>query len=200
MALFEKSEKIGIFIGKALIGISAILIGFALIYKLGFLSINLSTLSSMLSVSNIFIISEGKVKFVLRGRGKIIETLKQGFDKNPWYSTLFGNGVNTNFATGIAIPTADMEIIRVLWNGGVIGMVLWLLHFISLKICIVKHKNARKFNRLYRLAACMFLIFIIWGFTIEATNSPNLMYHVYLICGIFCYKSQNNYRMSDSNE
>lgn len=199
--LFLKNQKnLPKFICNALIGIISILVGFTLIYKLGILSINLSTFSSMLSISNIFTFSDGKIEFGLRGRGKVIEILKQGFALNPWCYTFFGNGVNTNPVTGIAIPTADMEVIRVLWNGGIIGMGIWLSHFISLKRSIFKYKNIETIESLYRLGTCLFWIFIIWGLTIEATNSPNLMYHVYLICGIFCYKSPFHNRILKNNE
>lgn len=184
----KNAKKMSRFIGKTLAGIILILIAFTVIYKLGLLSIDLSTLKSMLSISNIFTISDGKITFGLRGRGRMIETLKLGFIENPWYYTLFGNGVAINAVTGIGMEVADMEFIRVLWNGGVVGMCIWLIHFISLKKAVAKYKNVENIDSLYRLATCMFWIFIIWGLTIEATNSPNLMYHVYLICGVFCYK------------
>lgn len=113
----------------------------------------------------------------------------QGFIQNPWYYTVIGNGINTNPVTNIAIPTADTEFIKVPWNGGIIGMCIWLLHFISLKIAVSKHEKTKTVDSLYRLATCIFWIFIILGFTLEVTNSPNLMHHVYLICGVLCYKS-----------
>lgn len=79
-------------------------------------------------------------------------------------------------------------------------MCIWLVHFISLKKAVARYKNVEGVDSLYRLATCMFWIFIIWGLTIEATNSPNLMYHVYLICGVFCYKSPVTNRMTENSD
>lgn len=196
----KNAKKLSGFICKALIATVLILIVFGVIYKLGLLSIDLSTVKSMLSISNIFTISDGKITFGLRGRGRMIETLKLGFAENPWFYTLFGNGVAVNAVTGIGMTVADMEFIRVLWNGGVVGMCIWLVHFISLKKAVARYKNVEGVDSLYRLATCMFWIFIIWGLTIEATNSPNLMYHVYLICGVFCYKSPVTNRMTENSD
>lgn len=170
----------------------ALTIGFIVIYRMGIVSVDLSTLKQMLSLSNIVTITSGKVDFVLRGRGGLIGKLFLGFSKNPWYNTVFGNGVNLNIKSGIAMHTADMEWVRVFWNGGVIGGLLWLFHFGTIKNSISVWKRSFELRSLYNLGICMFWLFILWGFTIEATNSPDLMYHIYLICGLFAYKSNLN--------
>lgn len=173
-------------------------LGFALLFKSGLISVDLPTLKNMFDISNIVSRKEdGTIWFGLRGRGKILDVLAMGFRTNPWFYTVFGNGIDENPITHIAIPTADMELIRVLWNGGIIGAVLWLWHFLSIKASIQKARKIKEVNGFYRLATCMFWCFIVWGLCIEATESPNLMYHVYLVCGWFCFR--DNVRINIMN-
>ena len=194
--LKEKERFIKMLKGMFLMG-SALIILFIIVYNVGIIAVDLSILESMFSLDNVVTISEsGKMTLVLRGRGSLLEVLLQGMRENPWYYTFFGNGVNTNRVSGIKMTFADMEIIRVLWNGGILGGGIWLLHFGNMRIAIQKQKNNSHVKDIYRLATCMFWVFILWGITIETTNSPNLMYHVYVICGLLC-NDTNVQRLSE---
>lgn len=164
------------------------LIVFVLLYKLQLISVKITVLKEMLSFSNIVSRNaDGSINGILRGRGKILNDLFEGFRTNPFRYTLFGNGVNENPVTHIAIVGADMELIRVLWNGGIIGAMLWFTHFVSMFEDIVRWRKEKGINVFYRLAMVMFWCFIVWGLCIEATESPDLMYHVYLVCGWLCF-------------
>lgn len=160
-----------------------------LVYHMNLISVELSVIQSMLSLDNIIAISSsGSYQFSLRGRGDILLVLVNGLVNNPLIYSIFGNGVAQNAVTHITIDPADMEFIRVLWNGGIIGCLLWLWHFVTIKRNIDRWKNEKRISSFYRLAICMFWCFIVWGLCIEATESPNLMYHVYLICGWCSFK------------
>ena len=170
------------------LALCSVVIVFAVLYKLQLISVKLSVLKDMLSLSNIVSrAADGSINGILRGRGKILSLLFEGFRTNPFRYTLFGNGVNENPVTHIAIVGADMELIRVLWNGGIIGAVLWFIHFVSMFFDIARWRREKGINAFYRLAMVMFWCFIVWGLCIEATESPDLMYHVYLVCGWMCF-------------
>ena len=173
-----------------------ILIVFVVLYAGGAFSIDLDTFRKMLSINNIFVVKDGKVDLILRGRGRIIGTLILGIKQNPIINTILGNGVGTNSVTGITINTADMDFIKVLWSYGVIGVFVWIYHLYAIRKSIQYAKKQESLSPRVRLAVCVFISLIIWGFTLEATFTPNIMYHVYVVCGYAYYEAKKLQRSS----
>lgn len=176
----QNKGKIQRYIPKIIaLGFVAIVV-FIGLYAAGVFTLDLDMFKSLLSVDNFIRIRDGKYYLHLRGRGSLIQLLIDSFSDNPWYNVVFGNGVNINKVSRIDMSVADMDFIRILWHVGFVGFVFWIYHIYKLKLNI---KKAIKEDVWKRMAKCMFLLFLVWGFTIEATSTPNLMCHIYLICG-----------------
>lgn len=147
------------------------------------ISITLEDLNKMMSIDNIFQIEDNKIQLVLRGRGGIIDLLLDNIRNAPWYFSLLGNGVNINRYTGIQMYVADMDWIRVVWNFGIIGGLIWICQILSFIKIILRAYKSNCDRYICYIGVGALLIYIAFGFTIEATTTPNLMYHIYLIIG-----------------
>lgn len=150
------------------------------LYAAGVFTLDLEMFKSLLSLDNFIRVRNGEYYLHLRGRGAIIQLLIDSFGENPWYNVAFGNGVNINKVSKIDMSVADMDFIRIFWHIGIIGFILWVYHIYKIKWVIKRASNESVWKR---MAKCMFLLFFVWGFTLEVTSTPNLMCHVYLICG-----------------
>lgn len=180
-------NRTSVLLQKVIIIGLVIIILFFMVYEKGLVTVDLSTIKKMLSFSNILTVgNDGKI-YLLRGRGKMLEILWQGMIQNKWYYTVFGNGVNVNSISKISLATADMELVRVLWNCGLVGGAIWIIQYIEMWRTI---KNRKCNDRLYRLGVCIFVSFLIWGLTIEATNSPDLIYHIFFVGGYVGFQNQ----------
>lgn len=161
----------------------------------------ISMLNSLVSIDNIFRIENGEFIWVLRGRAKFIELLINSIKNQQWYFTILGNGIDKNAYTGLSMYTADMDFIRILWQYGFIGILLWLGQMVTfMRGClqIKKYKNMNdKYNKMINLTIIIIICYIFFGFTIEATMSPNFMYIIYLFVSFILgnrlkYKDINN--------
>ncbi len=179
---------------KLLVSVAAAGIGvlgvFLFLYRAGLFSIDLSGFADMFSLQNFIEITENGVQINLRGRGGIIGKLMESFSANPWYYVIFGNGVDTNPLTGINMEVADMDFIRIAWNYGLAGIALWfnqLLFFVRTLV-----KSGKLINPyIHRAGIFIIFVYVVFGCTIEATNTPNFMYHVFLIIGYLYYQARN---------
>ena len=139
---------------------------------------------SMLSIDNIFKLQDGKFELVLRGRGNIIQDLIYILHNQPLYLSILGNGIDNNSYTNLSMQIADMDWIRMLWQYGILGGVLWvaqLLSFIKGILKLKKHKcMSARYDSMLNVGLLSVLCYIIMGCTIEATMSPNFMYLIYL--------------------
>ncbi len=174
---------------KGLVVSCAILSLFFGAYFLGAFEVDLSTFQNIFSVDYLFTIENGSFDLALRGRDKIIEKLFLAFAENPWYNTVFGNGQEDNLISKISMRVADMDWIRVVWNVGLVGMIIYTYHYLNI------FRNVRRIRRRlnnqdlrYRLVICVFVVSLIWGFTLETSNTPNIVYHLYFVVG-YVYSS-----------
>lgn len=184
------------FLRKTIIAVCFVLIVFLVAYVTGIVDIDLSVLQTMLSVDNIFVVENGTFELTLRGRNNLIDKLIAGFELNPWYNTLFGNGIASNSVSGISMQVADMDFIRVLWNTGVVGFVIYNFHYLSLyqKLKCIKRQLSNG-NVLYRVSVCIFVIVLMWGVTLETSNTPNIVYHLYFIIGFVYYNTKRELKL-----
>jgi len=172
-----------------------LILGTALFWTLylnGIFSLSIAGFKSLLSFENVYKFSDGKFSLVLRGRGSLLDKLLYGFQINPWYHTIFGNGKNTNAISGLSFEIADMDLIRILWNFGVIGFILWTLQIIWFRKILIDSKSYID-PYIHRIGYLIVFVYIVFGFTIEATVTPNFMYHVYLILGYIYFQKYLKY-------
>lgn len=171
-------------------GLTFFLLIFICLYRMNIVNIKISTFKSLISTENIIKSENGNTTLVLRGRGQLLKKLFEGFEKNPVSNTIFGNGVVRNKITGIEMKVADMDVIRIIWNYGFVGLFIWIIHILCIVHSMKVYKRDKK-NILYRLSICIILNYIIWGFTCEVIGTPNIMYHLYAICGYAYFKKIN---------
>jgi hypothetical protein len=145
-------------------------------------TLDLNGFQKLLSFDNIIRTTESGTTLHLRGRGvkfnSVIETLKV----SPWYITIFGNGVNLNPYSLLEMQFPDMDFLRILWNFGIVGVIIWM----GLVFWLIKSvRKSKKFidKHLYRMCKITLIVFIVFGLTIENMIVPNFMYHIYLIIG-----------------
>lgn len=147
----------------------------------------------LVSIDNIVTLDDNGFNLVLRGRGNIIESLITTIKEQPWYSNLLGNGVGYSISTGNSMEIADMDFIRIVWNYGLLGLLIWFAIVINFMKIIKSNSMIVSNTLVYRLGLCSLFIFLCFGLTIEATTTPNFMYHIYLIFG-YLYNISNSYR------
>lgn len=161
--------------------------------ELNLISITFEDFKRLISFDNVAKFENGTFKLVLRGRGRIIEDLIYYARNSPWYYSILGNGINNNLITGFSMEFADMDWIRIAWNYGLVGIVIWVSQYISFINILIKGKLNKINKYVLYLGVYSIVIYIIFGFTIEATITPNFMSHIYLIIGyIGCNISRKN--------
>lgn len=178
-------------VNKIIIATIGLSIVFIVLYNTGMFAIDLSGFRELLSLDNVFKTTDGNFELVLRGRGNLIDQIAYSIKINPWYNSLFGNGIDVNSVTGLSFEIADMDIIRIFWNYGFVGISLWLIQIIWFAK-ILKYAKYYINPYIYRVGFIVLAIYIIFGFSIEATVTPNFMYHVYLVLGyiFFLFKKE----------
>lgn len=187
--VFDNKKNLFKMINKLLIITIGLTVGFIILYSLGLFTIDIEGFQRLLSLDNIYVINNGNFELILRGRGRLIDTVVESFRLNPWYSIIFGNGVNINNTTGLSLEVADMDLLRILWNYGIIGTILWLsqmLWFINILIKSRKYLDPY----IFRVGLVILVTYVIFGLTIETSVTPNFMYHVYLVLGFLYFSSR----------
>lgn len=177
------------FITVFIISTAGVLLFFGL-YSFGVFSIDLSIFQKLLSLRNIARFENGHFRLAMRGRDVFVIALFNSYAKHPWYNIIFGNGAETNLISGITMNVADLEIVRILWNCGIVGGILWLIHLISVRYCLKSVKRLLEYNSLYRLGVCIFVSYLVWGLTLETSATPNILYHFYFVCGFVYYSGK----------
>ncbi len=188
--LLRYKEQLYKYLVRILAACAAVSMLFYILYMCGIFSIDLTTFQRLVSLDNVFLVRDGKWTLILRGRDSMINILVASFLRHPWYNILFGNGVNINASSGLSMATADMELIRVLWNCGLIGGMVWLLHLRDIWKSLRSVGIALQNNALYQLGVCVFVSYLLWGVTLETSETPNILYHLYLVCGYAYYSGR----------
>lgn len=162
---------------------------FLLSYEFGIVKVDLNIFRKLISLDNVFIYENGHFNLILRGRGNILNLLFETLYNSPIRIILFGNGININQITNTSMQIADMDFIRVIWNFGVIGLLLWVGHLFYLSNILIYCKSY--VDSLYFRVGCILLLtYILWGFTVEVIGTPNIGYHSFLVIGYLYFQAK----------
>lgn len=155
--------------------------------QLGLLQLDMSGFTRFLSLDNLVKMdSAGKLHLVLHGRtAKASRYLPELFRTKQY---LFGTGGDKNYATGTVLANPDMDIIRMLWSYGVVGLVLWIAFVIDLIRKTAVRKRHAGIIPFVSLAKITVILFIGFGICMDTTIMPNIMMHVYLILGMVRFR------------
>ncbi len=165
-----------------LIGIVSVSVFFVL-YTLNMFSIDLDQFKTLLSFRYLVHIEDNGRIYFLRGRSNIFYYVIDSLKQLPIHYTIFGNGVYYDRATGGNFQVVDMDFLRVIWNNGIVGFVIWICFLKNMKDSMVITRRGQRNNSIVWLGNIIFLEYILWGLIIEATTSPNFMMHIFLIAG-----------------
>lgn len=167
------------FIPKIAVLVVVGVIAIAIMNSYGMIQLDSGGFQQLLGFSNIIRTDNGQTTLHLRGRGIIAETyLGELFNSNNW---LFGFGNDLNPETGSVLVDADMDIIRMLWSFGVVGLIIWIVLVISLITSVWSNKTYSDFVDVVKIGL---IIYIVFGFTMDTTIMPNFMMHVYVLVGL----------------
>lgn len=191
---FKKKYTLGSFI------IMFISIGCILLVYNGWLDSFYSVnFKKLFDLNNIATIENGKINFVLRGRAYIVDEALYYLKKQPVLITLIGNGKNYSIVNSFELKIADMDLLRIIWNYGIIGLIMWFLIFckITKNLIHMRKKIVKKdYLRVLNLNICILIIYFAFGLILEATITPNLLSFLMLFTS-FSFAQYNKLQIID---
>ena len=152
----------------------------------GLIQLDSSGFEKLLGFSNIIKTQDGHTTLHLRGRGAIATEYLGELFSTP--DCIFGFGKDLNEATGSTLIDADMDIIRILWSYGIVGLIVWLIFVIDM-FKTVFYDTRRYHNDFLSIAKIGLIIYIVFGWTMDTIIMPNFMIHVYLLVGLTEYRT-----------